>query len=113
MKPSIANKLAQLAERLDEVNSLLSSDGAASATPRARASAVLSRRTVRKALAAARFDSVRGAFKFNTNQFPIQDYYLRVITRDTQGRITNRMLGKVFEKHGDAYVGDCKMPADL
>ncbi|HEX5783903.1 MAG TPA: ABC transporter substrate-binding protein, partial [Burkholderiaceae bacterium] len=68
---------------------------------------------VRKALAAARFDSVRGAFKFNTNQFPIQDYHLRVITRDTQGRITNRMLGKVFEKHGDAYVGDCKMPADL
>lgn len=68
---------------------------------------------VRKALAAARFDSVRGAFKFNTNQFPIQDYYLRVITRDTQGRITNRMLGKVFEKHGDAYVGECKMPADL
>jgi arylformamidase len=39
------------------------------------------RNAVRKALQAAKFDSVRGAFKFNTNQFPIQDYYLRVITK--------------------------------
>jgi branched-chain amino acid transport system substrate-binding protein len=66
---------------------------------------------VRKALAAAKFDSVRGAFKFNSNQFPIQDYYLRVITRDAQGRITNRTLGTVFKNHADAYVGECKMPA--
>jgi branched-chain amino acid transport system substrate-binding protein len=65
---------------------------------------------VRKALKAARFDSVRGAFKFNTNQFPIQDYYLRVITKDTQGRITNRTIGTVFKNHADAYAGDCKMP---
>ena len=66
---------------------------------------------VRKALAAAKFDSVRGAFKFNSNQFPIQDYYLRVVTKDTQGRITNRTLGTVFKNHADAYVGECKMPA--
>lgn len=65
---------------------------------------------LRRALKAARFDSVRGAFKFNTNQFPIQDYYLRVVTKDTQGRVTNRTLGKVFTNHADAYVGDCKMP---
>ena len=66
---------------------------------------------VRKALEAAKFESVRGAFKFNTNHYPIQDYYLRVITKDSQGRVTNRTLGKVFENHSDAYVGDCKMPA--
>ncbi|PKO60502.1 MAG: ABC transporter substrate-binding protein [Betaproteobacteria bacterium HGW-Betaproteobacteria-18] len=66
---------------------------------------------VRKALKAARFDSVRGAFRFNSNQFPIQDYYLRVITKDAQGRITNRTLGTVFKDHADAYVGACKMPA--
>jgi branched-chain amino acid transport system substrate-binding protein len=66
---------------------------------------------LRKALEAARFESVRGAFKFNTNHYPVQDYYLRVITKDGQGRVTNRMLSKVFENHADAYVGDCKMPA--
>jgi len=66
---------------------------------------------VRKALAAAKFESVRGAFKFNTNQYPIQDYYLRVITRDSKGRVTNRTLGKVFSNHTDAYAASCKMPA--
>jgi branched-chain amino acid transport system substrate-binding protein len=66
---------------------------------------------VRKALAAAKFDSVRGAFKFNSNQFPIQDYYLRVITRDSKGRVTNRTIGTVFKNHADAYAAQCKMPA--
>jgi len=67
---------------------------------------------VRKALEAAKFDSVRGSFKFNSNHFPVQDYYLRVITRDSKGRITNRTLGTVFKNHADAYVGSCKMPAN-
>jgi branched-chain amino acid transport system substrate-binding protein len=66
---------------------------------------------VRKALEAAKFDSVRGAFKFNTNHFPIQDYYLRVVTKDTKGRVTNRTLGTIFKSHADAYVGSCKMPS--
>jgi branched-chain amino acid transport system substrate-binding protein len=65
---------------------------------------------VKKALEAAKFDSVRGAFKFNSNHFPVQDYYLRVITRDTKGRITNRTLGTVFKSHADAYAANCKMP---
>lgn len=65
---------------------------------------------VQKALKAARFDSVRGGFKFNSNQFPIQDYYLRVITQDSRGRVTNRTIGTVFKNHADAYVGQCKMP---
>lgn len=66
---------------------------------------------VRKALEAARFESVRGAFRFNTNHFPVQDYYLRVVTKDAQGRVTNRTLSTVFKNHADAYVGACKMPA--
>ncbi|MFO0490736.1 MAG: ABC transporter substrate-binding protein [Curvibacter sp.] len=66
---------------------------------------------VQKALRAAKFDSVRGAFKFGANHYPVQDYYLRVITRDPKGRVTNRTLGTVFKNHADAYVGQCKMPA--
>jgi len=66
---------------------------------------------LRKAITAAKFESVRGAFKFNSNGYPIQDYYLRVITRDAQGRVTNRTLGTVFKNHADAYAGECKMPA--
>jgi len=66
---------------------------------------------VRKALQAANFASVRGPFKFNKNQFPIQDYYLRVIVKDTKGRVTNKTMGVVLKNHSDAYVGSCKMPA--
>ncbi len=66
---------------------------------------------VRKALAAAKFDSVRGNFKFGPNQFPVQDYHLRVITKDTKGRVTNRTIGTVFKAHADAYAAQCKMPA--
>ena len=66
---------------------------------------------VRKALEAAKFDSVRGAFKFNKNHFPIQDYYLRVITKDSKGRVTNRTLSPVFKGHADAYAASCKMPS--
>ncbi len=66
---------------------------------------------VRKALKAAKFDSVRGAFKFNNNHYPIQDYYLRVITKNAQGVVTNRTLGTVFKNHSDAYAPECKMPS--
>lgn len=66
---------------------------------------------VRKALQAAKFESVRGAFKFNKNQFPVQDYYLRVITKDAKGRVTNRTMGTVLKNHADAYASSCKMPA--
>ena len=65
----------------------------------------------RKALQAADFKSIRGNFKFNTNQFPIQDYYLRVVRTDEKGRITNRLMGKILTNHQDSFVGQCKMPA--
>jgi branched-chain amino acid transport system substrate-binding protein len=65
---------------------------------------------VRRALKAAKFQSVRGDFKFNTNQYPIQNYYLRVIGKDDKGRIVNKSLGApLLKNHGDAYVQDCKM----
>lgn len=64
---------------------------------------------LRAALAAAEFKSVRGAFRFNRNQYPVQDYYLRVIEKDAGGRVTNRTIGKIFTNHADAYAGECAM----
>jgi branched-chain amino acid transport system substrate-binding protein len=64
---------------------------------------------VRKALRAAKFESVRGPFRFNRNQYPIQNYYLRVVAKDAQGRLVNKTLGTIFKDHGDAYVQDCPM----
>ncbi|HLS50424.1 MAG TPA: ABC transporter substrate-binding protein, partial [Burkholderiaceae bacterium] len=63
----------------------------------------------RQALRDANFDSVRGSFKFNTNQYPIQDYYLRVVEKDDQGRITNRKVSLILEDYHDPFAAECKM----
>jgi len=65
---------------------------------------------LRKALKAARFDSVRGAFRFNTNQYPIQNYYVRTVGSDGKGGLINKSFNTpILKDHGDAYVGECKM----
>ncbi len=63
----------------------------------------------RAALQAANFESVRGGFQFNRNNFPVQDFYLRQVTKDDQGRLTNTLIGTVFTNHADAYADDCSM----
>ena len=68
------------------------------------------RDAVRKALQAARFDSVRGAFKFNTNHYPVQNYYVRTIGSDGKGGLINKSFNDpILRDRGDAYVQDCKM----
>lgn len=67
------------------------------------------KKAIHDAIAAARFASVRGDFRFNTNQFPINSFYLRVVEKDATGRITNKMLGKILDNHSDSYVGSCHM----
>ncbi len=65
---------------------------------------------VLKALKAARFESVRGAFKFNTNQYPIQNYYVRTIGNDGKGGLINKSFNEpILKNHGDAYVQACPM----
>ncbi len=64
---------------------------------------------LRRAIRAAEFQSVRGDFKFNANQFPIQDYYLQVVGKTADGRIAHKTMGKILTARGDAYVQDCKM----
>jgi len=64
---------------------------------------------LRKALETASFKSVRGAFRFNRNHYPIQTIYLREIVKDVQGHVTNRTVGPVLRNHADAYAAQCKM----
>ena len=64
---------------------------------------------LQKALQAKHFKSVRGEFKFNSNHYPVQNYVLRVIGKDAQGRVTNKTMGTIFANHADAYVSQCKM----
>ena len=62
------------------------------------------------ALATAQFAPVRGRFRFNRNQFPIQNFYLSKVERDKDGVLTNRLEKTIVEDHADSYVGQCKMP---
>ncbi|PKP79503.1 MAG: ABC transporter substrate-binding protein, partial [Alphaproteobacteria bacterium HGW-Alphaproteobacteria-2] len=61
----------------------------------------------RAALAAADFESVRGDFRFNTNQHPIHDIYVREVVK-VGDVITNRVVGKVLDDHADVYAAECK-----
>lgn len=70
---------------------------------------VADKQAVLNALKAADFDSVRGDFKYGSNQYPIQSYYLRQIAKDDDGNITNKLVSKVFDEYQDAYVSECKM----
>lgn len=66
------------------------------------------REALLQALRKPSFKSVRGDFKYGVNNFPVQNYYLREVGKDAQGRLTNKLIGTTLEQHQDAYVGACK-----
>ena len=63
------------------------------------------------ALKAADFKSIRGNFKFGTNQFPVQDMYMFDVAKDSQGRVSLRTVAKPLANHVDAYAASCVMKA--
>ncbi|WP_240453781.1 ABC transporter substrate-binding protein [Chachezhania antarctica] len=64
---------------------------------------------LRAGLKAADFDSVRGDFKFGNNNMPIQDFYLREVVADDDGKWTTKVVSTVFEDHQDSYAAECKL----
>lgn len=65
-----------------------------------------------KALENVKFTSLRGNFKFNSNHYPIHDYYLTEIVKDAKGRPVMAVREQIDSDHQDAYVAQCKMPAN-
>jgi branched-chain amino acid transport system substrate-binding protein len=61
------------------------------------------------ALHAADFQSVRGKFRFNTNNFPIQDFHVFEVVKDAQGNATLKTVATPLKDAQDAYVGLCPM----
>jgi branched-chain amino acid transport system substrate-binding protein len=62
-----------------------------------------------KALEQADFPSVRGPFKYNTNHFPIENFYLLKVGKDASGQEARQIQQVVFADHADAYVSECGM----
>ncbi|MEW6254936.1 MAG: ABC transporter substrate-binding protein [Pseudomonadota bacterium] len=80
-------------------------DGALKAT----GGKVSDKTALRKALASAPFKSVRGSFAFNTNGFPIQDFYVVKAVKRPDGKFETAIQEKVFTNAKDSYVGDCPL----
>ncbi|MGJ5049116.1 ABC transporter substrate-binding protein [Bradyrhizobium oligotrophicum] len=62
---------------------------------------------VAAALKKADFASLRGNFKFNTNGYPIQDFYLTKVAKRPDGKFQTEIVQKVFENYADRYAKDC------
>ena len=70
------------------------------------------KKAFRKALETVTFETLRPGFRFNTNHFPIQTYYLTEIVKDEKGRLIMALRGVIAKDHHDAYYKECKMPAE-
>jgi branched-chain amino acid transport system substrate-binding protein len=70
---------------------------------------VANREALRAAMMKADFQSLRGGFKFNTNHYPIQDFYLVKVAKRPDGKFETQIVKKVFENYADSHAKDCPM----
>lgn len=64
---------------------------------------------LRAAIKKADFTSLRGKFKFNTNGYPIQDFYLVKVAKRPDGKFQTEIAQKVFTDYADPHAKDCSL----
>ena len=64
---------------------------------------------MRSAMEKADYPSVRGSYSYGNNHFPIQNFYLREATTDSEGRWTTKIVDTIYTHHQDVYAKDCKL----
>ncbi len=64
---------------------------------------------VRAELKKANFKSLRGDFKYNTNQFPIQNFYIQEAVKDAEGTMTLKTVATAVKDAKDPYYEKCPM----
>jgi branched-chain amino acid transport system substrate-binding protein len=64
---------------------------------------------LRAALKKANFASLRGGFKFNSNNYPIQDFYLVKVAKRADGKFQTEIEKKIFSDYADTHAKDCAM----
>ncbi len=65
---------------------------------------------LRAALEKADFTSVRGAFRFGVNHYPVQDYWLVEVVKRPDGKYQTEARERILTADVDPYAADCKMP---
>ena len=66
---------------------------------------------LRQAIRAADFRSLRGNFRFGSNHFPVQDFWLARVGRRGDGKFQTEHVRKVFENAVDPFAAECRMPS--
>ncbi len=61
------------------------------------------------ALKAADFKSVRGNFRFNNNNFPVQDMRMFEVANDAKGRVSLKTVAIPLKNHEDSYHAQCAL----
>jgi branched-chain amino acid transport system substrate-binding protein len=64
---------------------------------------------VRAAIKKASFKSVRGDFSFNTNHFPIQNFYIQETVKDSDGNMTLKTIATAVKAAKDPHYTKCPM----
>ena len=67
------------------------------------------RAALRAAMKKADFTSLRGSFRFNSNNYPIQDFYLVKVAKRPDGKFQTEIDKKIFERNADPHAKDCPM----
>jgi branched-chain amino acid transport system substrate-binding protein len=62
-----------------------------------------------KAMEKADYASTRGKYTYNTNHFPIQNYYMLEAVRNPAGEVEMQIQKVILENHKDRYYKECKM----
>jgi branched-chain amino acid transport system substrate-binding protein len=80
-------------------------DGALKATQGSTAD----KSALQAAMKKANFTSLRGNFRFNTNNYPIQDFYLVKVAKRADGKFQTEIEKKIFTNDADTHAKDCPM----
>ncbi|MEM6355039.1 MAG: ABC transporter substrate-binding protein [Pseudomonadota bacterium] len=64
---------------------------------------------LRAAIAEADFQSLRGDFAFNNNQYPIQDFFLTQVAKRADDLYQTEIVAKVVDDGADSFAAECKM----
>jgi branched-chain amino acid transport system substrate-binding protein len=67
------------------------------------------RDAIRAGLKKADFKSLRGKFKFGTNNYPVQDFYLVKVAKRADGKYQTEIAERVFSDYVDVYSAECPM----
>ena len=64
---------------------------------------------IRTEMRKANYASVRGPYRYGNNHFPIQNFYLQDVVKDTEGTYTLKTVATALKDHQDRYHAQCQM----